>query len=89
MVLQKQIQLVSMRMRVQSLLSLSGLGSCIAISCGLGRRCSSDLALLWLYLCCTPAATAPIQPLPSELPYATGAALKRQNEQTNKLRRTN
>ena len=27
---------------------------------------------------CGPAATAPIQPLAWELPYATGAALKRQ-----------
>ena len=31
------------------------------MSCGVGRRCGSDLALLWLW--CRPAATAPIQPL--------------------------
>ena len=40
------------------------------MSCGVGRRRSSDLALLWLW--CRPAATAQIRPL------AVGAALKRQ-----------
>ena len=44
------------------------------MSCGVGRRHGSDLAQLW----CRPAATAWIQPLRRELPYATGAALKRQ-----------
>ena len=34
-----------------------------------------DLALLWLW--CRPAAAAPIRPLAWELPYATGAALKK------------
>ena len=46
------------------------------MSCGAGRRCSSDPMLLWLW--CRPAAAAPIQPLAWELPYATGAALKKQ-----------
>ena len=39
------------------------------------HRCSSDLALLWLW--CRQAAVAPIQPLAWEPPYATGMALKR------------
>ena len=33
--------------------------------CGIGCRCGSDLALLWLW--CTPAATAPIPPLVRDL----------------------
>ena len=37
-----------------------------------------DLALLWLW--CRSAATALIQPLPWEPPYAAGAALKRQKK---------
>ena len=44
------------------------------MSCGVGRRCASDLVLLWLW--CRPAATALIGPLAWELAYATGAALK-------------
>jgi len=44
------------------------------MSCGVGHRRSSNLALLW------PAATAPIRPLAWEPPYATGVALKRQKE---------
>ena len=50
-------------------------GTGIAMSCSIGGRCGSDLALLWQRW----AATAPIQPLAWELPYATGVALKRQN----------
>ena len=46
-----------------------------AISCGVGCRYSSDLALLWLW--CRLAAVAPTQPLAWELPYAMGTALKR------------
>ena len=42
------------------------------MSCGVGRRCSLYLALLWLW--CRPAATAPIRPLALETPYAIGAA---------------
>ena len=30
----------------------------LPVSCGVGRRCGSDLALLWLW--CRPVATAPI-----------------------------
>ena len=46
----------------------------IAMSCGVGHRCSSDPPLLWPW--CIPAAAAPIGPLAWKLPYATGAALK-------------
>ena len=48
------------------------------MSCGVGRRRGSDLALLWLW--CRPAATAPTGPLAWEPPYAAGAALKRQKK---------
>ena len=46
------------------------------MKCGVGRRCrcSLDPALLWLW--CRLAATALIQPLAWEPPYAAGAALK-------------
>ena len=46
------------------------------MSCGVGRRHGSELALLWLW--CRPTDTAPIQPLAWEPPYAVGVALKRQ-----------
>ena len=52
------------------------------MSCGLGPRCGSDPTLLWLW--CRLAATAPVQPLAWERPYAKGAALEIQNKQTNK-----
>jgi len=45
---QKRICLGTMRLWVRSLASLSGLRTGIAVSCGVGRRRSSDLALLWL-----------------------------------------
>ena len=44
------------------------------MSCDVGRRCCSDLALLWLWH--KPAAVIPITPLVWEPPYAIGAALK-------------
>ena len=42
------------------------------MSCGVGCRRGSDPELLWLW--CRPVATAPIQPLAWEPPYALGAA---------------
>ena len=45
------------------------------MSCGVGRRHSSDLALLWLWP--RLAVIAPVWPLPWELPYAVGVALKK------------
>ena len=43
---QKQTGLGTMRLRVQSLASLSGLGPGIAMGCGVGCRHGSDLMLL-------------------------------------------
>ena len=57
-------------------------GSGVAVNCGIGCRCSSNLALLWLW--CRPAGTAPIWPPVWELPYAVVADLKRPKKQTNK-----
>ena len=48
------------------------------MSCGVGCRCSSDLALLWLW--CRPAAAAPIQLLALEPPCAAGVALKKKKK---------
>src|SRR5512145_2760134 len=61
-----------MRLRVRSLPLLSGLTIRLAVSCGVGCRRGSDPALLWLWR--RPVATAPIQPLAWEPPYAAGAA---------------
>ena len=51
------------------------------MSCGVGHRHGSDPALLWLW--CWTVATALIQPLAWEPPYAVGAAqemVKRQKK---------
>ena len=53
-----------------------GLTSSIAVSCGIGRSCGSDPALLWLW--CRPAAAAPIQSLAWEPPFAASVAPKKQ-----------
>ena len=77
----KQIRLVSMRMWFRSLALLSGLGIWRCCECGVGHRCTSDLALMWLWG--RPAAVAPIQsphPWHMELPCATGVALKKQTK---------
>ena len=52
--------------------------------CGVGCRCGWDLALLWLWR--RPGATAPIQPLAWEPPYAMEAAqeIAKRQKQTNK-----
>ena len=52
------------------------------MSCGIGFRCGSDQVLLWLWY--RPAVTAPTGPLAWELPYAVGAALKRQTNKQQK-----
>ena len=57
-------------------------GSGVAVSCGVGHRCDSDLVLLWLW--CRPVATAPIGSLTWEPPYAAGVALKRKKKFLNK-----
>ena len=48
------------------------------MSCGVGRKWGSDPAMLWLW--CRPAATASIEPLAWEPPYAVGAAPKRHTQ---------
>ena len=48
-------------------------GSSVAMSCGVGYRCSLDLVLLWLWH--RPAAAAQVRPLAWESPYASGAVL--------------
>ena len=45
------------------------------MSCGVGCRHGSDLALLWLW--CRLAAIALIRPLAWEPPYTAGAALEK------------
>ena len=57
------------------------------MSCGVGRRHGSDLALLWLWW--RPAATAPIQPLAWEPLYAAGAALEKAKRHTHTKEGTN
>ena len=52
------------------------------MSCGVGRRCGSDLELLWLWH--RPAATALIQPLAWQPPHAMGAALKTKDKKKKK-----
>ena len=51
------------------------------MSCGVGRRRGSDLALLWLWW--RPAAVALVRPLAWGPPHAAGAALesKKQKEE--------
>ena len=77
---QKRIQLGTMWVRVRSLALLSGLRSSVAESSGAGCRHGLDLALLWLWY---RPATAPIQPLAWEPPYAKSTALKRPKKKKN------
>ena len=53
-------------------------GSSIAVSCGVGRRHSSDLVWLWLWH--RLVAVALIRPLIWEFPYAAPAALKKKKK---------
>ena len=52
------------------------------MSCGVGRRCGLDPALLWLWY--RPAAVALMRPLAWEPPYALGEALKSKKKMKNK-----
>ena len=54
------------------------------MSWGVGHRHGSDQALLWLWH--RPAATAPIQPLAWEPPYAAGEALKTQINKVTEIK---
>ena len=55
------------------------------MSCGVGRRHGSDLALLWLW--CKPVAIAAIRPLAWEPPYAAGAAQEMAKRQKKSQRK--
>ena len=79
-------QLVSMRMWVPSLVSLSANEPTsihedvdsipsLAVSYVVGYRCGPGLVLLWLW--CRLAAVALVPPLAWELLYAMGVALKK------------
>ena len=52
------------------------------MSCGVGHRHGSDVAVLWLWR--RLVAIAPIGPLAWEPPYATGAALKKKKKKKKK-----
>ena len=56
------------------------------MSCGVGHRHGSNLALLWLWH--RPAAAAPIRPLAWELPHATSIAIKRKKRKEKKRKIT-
>ena len=56
------------------------------MSCGVGHRCGSDPALLWLWY--RPAAVALIRSLAWELQCAAGVALKSQKNNNNKENKT-
>ena len=56
------------------------------MSYGVGHRCGSDLALLWLWR--RPVATTLIRPLAWEPPCVVGAALKGQKKKKKKKRKT-
>ena len=51
------------------------------MSCGVGRRCSSDVVWLWR----RPAATGPTGPLAREPPYARGVALKKEERERKQM----
>lgn len=60
----------------------AGLIPGIALSYGEGHRCNSDPKLLWLWY--RPEAVALIQPVTSELPYATGEVVTSKYEKIRK-----
>ena len=55
------------------------------MSCGVGCRRGSDLALLWLWR--RPVAAAPIGPLAWEPPYAAGVAQEMAKRQKKKKKK--
>ena len=57
------------------------------MSCGGGRRCSLDLALLWLWH--RLVAIAPFGPKAWEPPHAMGAGLKRQKTKKKRKEKIN
>ena len=79
----KEPNIVSVRMQVQSLISLSGLKIWHFCELQLGRRCSLDLVLLWLW--CRLAAMSPIQPEPCA-PCATRKRKKKKKRTAHFLK---
>ena len=75
--------------RFDSWLHSVGQESGVAVSCGVGCRCSLDPMLLWLWLWPwhRPAAAAPINTLAWEIPYAAGAALKSKKQNKTKQKK--
>ena len=57
----------------------------LPLSYGVGHRLSSDSELLWLWH--RLVATAPIQPLPWELPYALGTVIKSKKKKKKKKKK--
>ena len=55
------------------------------MSCGVGHRCGSDLALLWLWH--KLAAVTLFRPLAWELPYATCTAILKKKKKKKKKER--
>ena len=54
------------------------------MSYGVGHKCGSDPALLWLWR--RPAATVPVRPLAWEPPYALGTALEKTKNKKIKIK---
>ena len=54
------------------------------MSCGVGCRHSSNLALLMLWLWHKPSAVVPVRPLAWEAPDATGVTVNKQKEQSHR-----
>ena len=79
----KDTQLISMKMWVWSLASISGVRSQHCLNYGKGHGYGSDLVLLWLW--CRLAAVALIQPLAWEFPYATGEVALRKKKDKKKI----
>ena len=82
MVRWKRTRLVTMRMQVRSLALSVGQGSIVGVSCSAGHRRHSDP--IWLWLCCRPAATAPLRSLAWELAYAACSDLKSKKNKKHK-----
>ena len=57
------------------------------MSYGIGHRCGSDLALVWLWH--RLVATAPIRPLAWEPPYAMGVAIEKGKNTKKKKKKIN
>ena len=58
-------------------------GSGVAVSCSAGRRCSSDVALLWLW--CRLPVTALIRPLAWEPPYVVDMAPQKKEKRERRV----